>query len=210
MIDWAPEHLLRGHVIQRPHHRSVLGHRGPFDAGDAEVEDPNDTFPIDHEVGGFDVPVHDPRAMREVEAGADLFEVRNLVGERHRSPRLDEIGERFAVDKLHRHVRLVVVLAGGVDGDDVRVTQRRRRPCLAKEPFEDFLVADLLANHLDRHLAAQVQIAAKIDGAHPSGANLAEDLEVSDSGRNISHHSQPSRSQSSSRCPGRHGCSPRR
>jgi hypothetical protein len=79
MIDRASEHLLRGHVIQRPHERAVLCLCGPFDSGDAEVEDPDDTFPIDHDVGWLDVAVHDPRAMGEVEAGADLLKVRNLV-----------------------------------------------------------------------------------------------------------------------------------
>ena len=78
-IDRASEHLLRRHVIERPDHRAVLRHGRPFDSGDAEVEDPDDTFPIDHDVGWLDVAVHDPRAMGEVEAGADLLKVRNLV-----------------------------------------------------------------------------------------------------------------------------------
>ena len=219
MIDGAPEHLLRGHVVQRPHERAVLRHRGPFDAGDTEVENPDDTVPIDHDVGGLDVPVHDARAMREVEAGADLLEVRNLVGERQRSPRTDDLGERFAVDKLHRHVRLVVVLAARVDRDDVRVAQCGGGACLAEKPVEDLLVADLLANHLDRHLAAQFRVAAEVDGAHPAGADLAEDFEVSDARRNVGHDAlccelptscrfRSFRRQPPSRYPDRRECSP--
>ncbi len=126
--------------------------------------------------------------MGEAEAGADLFEVRDLVGERHVPPLFDDVGERVAVDKLHRHVRLVVVLAAGVDRDDVRVAQRGGRACLAEEPVQDFLVVDLLADHLDRHLAIQLRVAAKVDRAHPPGANLPEDLEVADSRRNGRHY----------------------
>ena len=187
MIDRASEHLLRGHVVQRPHERAVLRHRGSFDSGDAEVEDPNDALPIDHDVGGFDVPVHDSRAVGEMEARADLLEVRDLVGQRKGPSRPDDVGERFAVDIFHGHVRLMIMLAAGVDRDDVRVTQRGRRSCLAEEPFEDLLVADFLANHLDRHLAAQLRIAAEVDGTHPPGPKLAEDLEVPDSRRNAGH-----------------------
>ena len=186
-IDRASEHLLRRHVIERPDHRAVLRHGRPFDAGDAEVKNPHDALSVHHDVRRFDVPVDDPGMMGEVEAGADLFEVRDLVGQSHIPPLLDDVGERFAVDELHGHVRLVVLLAAGVNRDDVRVTQGGGRPRFTKEPVQNFLVVHLLPNHLDRHLPVQFRIAAEVDGAHPPGANLPEDLEVADSRRDCYH-----------------------
>ena len=63
------------------------------------------------------------------------------------------------------------------------MTQGGGRPRFTKEPVQNFLVVHLLPNHLDRHLPVQFRIAAEVDGAHPPGANLPEDLEVADSRR---------------------------
>ena len=121
-----------------------------------------------------------PALWAKRQAGADLFEVGNLVGQRQISPLLDDVRERFALDVLHRDVRPVVLLAAGVDRDDVGVAQRGRRARLAEEAVHDFLVVDFLANDLDRDLAIQFRVAAQIHRTHAASADLPDDFEGAD------------------------------
>ena len=79
---------------------------------------------------------------------------------------MDDLRERFAVDKFHRHVRLVVVLAAGIDRDDVRVTQRGSRSGLSEDRSRTSWSRISSRIDLDRDLAAQLRIAAEVDGGH--------------------------------------------
>jgi hypothetical protein len=132
--------------------------------------------------------VDDSRLVREAEPGADLLQVGQLVGQRQVAPLLDDVGEGIALDVLHRDVGLVIVLAAGIDGDDVRVTQGSGRARFAEEAVEDLLVVDLLSDHLDRDLAVELGITPQVHGAHPPGANLPEDLEIADFRGDVRHY----------------------
>ena len=121
-----------------------------------------------------------PALCAKRQAGADLFEEEIFSVQREVSPLLDDVGERFALDVLHRDVRPVVLLAAGVDRDDVGVAQRRRRARLAEEAVHDFLVVDFLADHLDRDLAIELGVAAQIHRAHAARADLPDDFEDAD------------------------------
>jgi hypothetical protein len=87
----------------------------------------------------------DALAVRVVETGADLFEVRELLLERERFSAANHVAQRAAIHVFHRHERLVIVLADVVDGDDVVVAQVRGGPRLAEEALEQLLVEERIA-----------------------------------------------------------------
>src|SRR5687768_16046351 len=129
----------------------------------------------------------DAGAMREVESGTQLLDVRQLVRQRNRLAAADDGGKRIALHMLHDHVRPVLVLAARVDRDDVRMAQRGGRARLTEESIEDFLVVKLLADLLDGHLAIHLWVEAQIDGAYAAGADPPGDRDFADLGGNVRH-----------------------
>jgi hypothetical protein len=124
-----------------------------------------------------------------MEAGADLFEVRQFVGEGERLTRADDLGQRDAVDVFHRHERLMVVLTGIVDGDDVLVAQVAGGACLAQEALDQLVLEEEIAEDFDGEEAVEIRVARKVDGAHPAVAETADDLVLADAIRNLGHGS---------------------
>ncbi len=94
----------------------------------------------------------------------------------NQKPRIDEA---FPVDVLHDDE---VDAAGGgdvVDGDDVRVGERRRGPGLAeKTPPPDGVLGLLLRQELQRHEPVQEDVPRLVDDAHAPRAQLLDDLVV--------------------------------
>ena len=112
----------------------------------------------------------DPGLVREMERFAQLahdvhgfFDVEALV-------RVEEVLEFLALDELHDNVRDFAFRAEVVHLHDVRVIQPRDRLGLAVETHRVFLggvlVERALQNRLDRDLAVQSGIHARIDDAH--------------------------------------------
>ena len=82
---------------------------------------------------------------------------------------------------LHDHVGSALVLAHVVDGDDVRVVQVGRGPGLEQEAL-DRLVGQAvhLADHLDRHPAAQGGVPGQVHLTHAPPGDVADHLELLD------------------------------
>ena len=68
-----------------------------------------------------------------------------------------------------REVEAVLRLARLVDGDDVGMLERGLQPALASEARDELRVAaELAGEHLQRHLAAVLDVAGAVDGRHPA------------------------------------------
>jgi len=82
-----------------------------------------------------------------------------------------------AVDQLHDDVQLAIGAADVVDGQHVRVRQRREQLRLAEEsppPFFSRRSGARLAQALDRDLARQLGVEGRVHDAHPAGAERFE------------------------------------
>ena len=175
-VDGPAFHLFGRHVVQRAHHHAGLRHARPTEARDAEVENLQNPVVADDDVAGLDVAVHDARAMRVMEAGAEVLHDLKLPRQRRRLVALEERAERFALDVLHRDVRLAFVLADIVDGDDVDVLEPAGRSGLARESLAQLGVVKALAQHLDRHFPLDIRIAGEVKLPDPAFTDGAEDL----------------------------------
>ena len=166
--------LLGREILGGADHRRGLGDRGlavGHRARDAEVHHLDRTIAGDHHVGGLDIPVHDPVPVAEVQRRADVGHDlhRALAGQRALG--LHDVPEGPPVHELHDDVRQRAVvgagLAGVVHGDDGRMVERGGVLCLAAEAFLELRVAgEVGAQHLDRHLAPESDVAASVNLGH--------------------------------------------
>ena len=115
----------------------------------------------------------DAAAMEGGERGED----RQLDGQRvsrRQRPAGQPIGERLAVEQFHAQKRLPVVLADVEQLADVRMTDRRRRTGLTREPLPHRRIRGS-QDGLDRHRARQPIVPALVDDTHAAAPDLADD-----------------------------------
>ena len=105
---------------------------------------------------------------------------RDADGLRRRNrPLLEPVGERLAVEQLHRQERIAFVLANLVELADVRVADGRRRPRLAHEPIAHVRIGRR-QDGLERDGAVQHLVDRFVDHAHAAAAEQADDAIVPD------------------------------
>ena len=76
---------------------------------------------------------------------------------------------------------IALVLADLVDGDDVRMVERRGGARLLREAQIVLrTLVETLGEQLDRDDAAEAGVARPVEPAHAAGAELAQDLEAAD------------------------------
>jgi len=91
--------------------------------------------------------------------------------------RWNQLLECLAVDELHHDEVSPIVLVDLVDGDDVRMIQRRRSFGFVNEPLLARLVCQLLGTQdFDANETIEPQIAGLIDNTHSAFAELGDDL----------------------------------
>ena len=143
-----------------------------------------------HQVPRLDVAVDDPLAVGVVEPGAGLdADLDGGLGPQA-SARLQQLRSGAALHVLHDDVVAVLVDAGVVDLDDVRVDQLRDRQRLAPEAGDELVVVrEVLGEDLDRDGALQDPVGRLVDARHPARAEpVAELVAARDQGR---AHRQP-------------------
>ena len=127
-------------------------------------------------VGRLDVAVDEPALVRDVQRRADLRDhVRDAIGGQG-ARRPHERPQVLPVDVAHRDVQLVAVLARVVDGEHVRVLDRRRRPRLAQEPRAEVGIAGQGGrDELQRDDAVERQLRRPVHHAHAATAGESLD-----------------------------------
>ena len=191
MSAGLPAHLLGRHVAHRPENHARLGaardrpgirlaalRAVQLQLGEAEVEDLDPSVLREEDVLGLQVPVHDPLFVRGGQTLRHLHRVVDRFARRDRT-RTQPAAQRLAFEKLRHDVRRAVarVRPEVVDGRDVRVVERSRRPCLLLEAFQAVgVLRERRRQHLDRDLARKPWIARAIDLPHPARADGREDL----------------------------------
>jgi hypothetical protein len=86
-------------------------------------------------------------------------------------------GKVVPVDEAHGDEERAVLLAGLVDGDDVRMLERGRHARLALEaPAELRVGRELGHDDLERHAAVEAAVDREVDHAHAAAPDLALDV----------------------------------
>ena len=115
---------------------------------------------LQEHVGGFQIAVDDPLAVREGQPAQRLAGDVQRPPQRQR-PFLDQLRQRLALQQLHHQKRHAAVDSGIGHRDDVGVGQRRQRlrlPLETPAPLRDG--GRVLVQHLDRHEPAELRPAA--------------------------------------------------
>jgi DNA-binding transcriptional ArsR family regulator len=128
-----------GDLLGRGERRGTVGRAlDPGEARDPEVGDPDGAEGVEEEVGGLDVPVHEPgtavdgQRVQVGEAGAHLHaEVEHRGGRERRA--LQPGGERVAAHEVHRDVPPALVTAELEHRHEVRVVHQRAEVRLPDE-----------------------------------------------------------------------------
>jgi hypothetical protein len=127
-------------------------------------------------VGRLDIAVYQPARVGGVERRAELRD--QVRGARGLEPAVppDQHAQVVAVDVAHRDEQRPVRLARLVDGNDVRVVERRRELRLTLEAAPEVLVLrQLRDDQLQRDHPAQADLLGEIDDAHAAATELALD-----------------------------------
>ena len=177
MIDTLPTDLFGRHVVDGAHHHVAARQLRRDEAGQAEVEDFDRAAVGDVNVCRLDVAMDDAVLVGVVEPLADFRRDLDLAPQayslRSRHPR-EEI---LSLQVLHGEIRLSLVLAEIVNGNDVSVRQLAGGSRLAEEPFAQLRVLiDRDRNHLDGDDPFEERVAGAIHDPHATLAEFFDDL----------------------------------
>ena len=171
--------LLGAHVGGGAHERPHLREDLPFPRlGDPEIGDHRIPVAIEHHVGGLDVAVDHPLAVRIRQCRTHLAQDPDHLRDRE-GPVLQHVVERFPHQILHHKEGEVASAADQVDRDDVRMGERGDGARLAEEALHRAVGAhQRRRHHLDRDVAPELGVLRQENGGHRAAAEFAHDLEL--------------------------------
>ena len=154
--------LLGGHIRRRAENRAAFGEPGAVFVcleGEAEVHDDWLAARIDHDVrrlqvtmddaGGMGLPKCDRNLANQDQSGLLLLP----------PGRLDELGERPAVDECHGDVMHAGNFADIIHRTEVGISNRRREPAFPVEPLEPLIRIDSFQlRNLEGDLTGELRI----------------------------------------------------
>ena len=173
--------LLRRHVARRAEDHVRTGvrlvsvaraGRCGQQAGEPEVEQLHVAVGAHHDVLRLDVAMHDAGGVR---GGERLGELRADAAPPSRSAgAADQRVERLALDELRREEPAVVELADLVDGDDVRVVERRSGARFLLEPANGVgLPGESVRSSFSATLRPSLRVVREVDLAHAAAPEQA-------------------------------------
>ena len=139
-----------------------------------------------HEVGGLDVAVDDSGAVGRGQPAEGVAQGQRRFAPIERPVGAQALGQRAALDIFHRNVRparaglpAAALLADGIDRDDVRMIELRRRLRLAQKPLGDRGRRSLRlrrrhAQNLDRQVPVQDIVVRQVHRPHAPLAQRAQ------------------------------------
>jgi hypothetical protein len=172
-VDGMAQQLFRRHVPRRADDRRHAGRQTVDDLGDAEIEDLEPPRAVDQQIARLDVAMDHVHLVRRGSPGAHLLEPADLLGDGHRSPALDDFGQRVALEVLHDDVRLGGDLAEVVDRDDVGVVEGGGGTRFAREALRGIGDVEVAEEDLDGHHAPEHGIVGHVHDAHAPARELA-------------------------------------
>jgi hypothetical protein len=127
-------------------------------------------------VCGLQIAVNDSFLVRGFESVGNLPGDRESIIERDRTGP-DAILKRRSLDELEHQSLRALQLLEPVNGGDVRMIQRGKRPCFAFEAGNTIRTRrEGGRQNLDGDVTPETRITCPVDLAHPAAAKLASDL----------------------------------
>jgi len=180
-VDRIPQRLFGRHVLGRAQHRAGQRIGAPLGVGDAEVEQLDlgraGGSPAQEHVFRLEVAVHDLARVRGDQTGDDLLDDRKRFARRHVAPALERLRERLAGQKLHDVVGAARrQLAAVAEVHDVGMLERRRESrFLEQATHQGVRLPRIAAQHLDRDVFVQADVATAVHDPHRARPDLLVD-----------------------------------
>jgi len=142
----------------------------------AEIQELDVLVAGDEDVGHLQVAVDDAALVRRGESLGHLCGPLQRSGKGYGSSG-EPLLKSLAPQKLCHQIRLPILEADVIEGDDVGVADGAGQPRLAFEPLaRRAVVSDRFGHHLDGHIPAQTGVPGTVDFRHPAGADQPHHL----------------------------------
>ena len=148
------------------------GRRGDQRLADAEVGHDRVAF-VQQDVLGLDVAMDDVVAVRVVERVGHLDSDAQRLVDRHGGAVREAVTQRLPLHHRHDEIQEAARFTGVVEGQDVRMVQACGELDLPEKALAAERLREVGPQHLDRDVAAVLQVVGEVDRRHAALAELA-------------------------------------